>query len=388
MRNVKEKKSIFVLFGILFLDLIFSFFATNYFNRYLWILFSFGFLYFFLYYSHSYHSFHKQNYYLRRMCIVSLLYLVLYFYLGFIFGFSKSFYGHSFFTIFKNTLDLIVPIVFIEYAREKLICRNKNNRFALVFITILLMLLEIRYGTIFHSFDDKEFLFKYFSSTIVPICAWSVLYTYLCKLGSFKLPLIFRVLEKSFFILSPVFPALDWFIQGSIGLLSSIIIYLLFKYRFTKSVEKKDHRKKSLPEKVAYTITLIIALFIVTFMLGFFKYEIIAILSNSMVPTYYRGDALIYEKVSEKDLKNLEKNSIIVYKIGSQIVAHRIINVIQEDGFVFYQTMGDNNDAPDSLLVEPSQILGVYVFKIKYLGYPSVMLNDYFNREKAAVETK
>ena len=123
-------------------------------------------------------------------------------------------------------------------------------------------------------------------------------------------------------------------------------------------------------------------------MLGLFKYEPIAILSNSMHPVYNRGDAIIYEKLSDTDLKKIEKNSIILYRIDNQSVAHRVVNVIQENGSVKYQTKGDNNNAPDMDLVDPSQIQGVYVFHIKYIGYPSVWLNDLFNHQEAKVETK
>ena len=87
-------------------------------------------------------------------------------------------------------------------------------------------------------------------------------------------------------------------------------------------------------------------------------------------------------------MENIEKNSIIVYKVGSQYVAHRVVEIKKEDGNVSYRTKGDNNNAPDSKYVESEQIIGVYVRHIKYVGFPSVWLNDYFSHEEAVVETK
>lgn len=94
-----------------------------------------------------------------------------------------------------------------------------------------------------------------------------------------------------------------------------------------------------------------------------------------------------------KNLKKMNCNILkkivyIVYKVGSQYVAHRVIEIKKEDGNVSYRTKGDNNNAPDSKYVESEQIIGVYVRHIKYVGFPSVWLNDYFSHEEAVVETK
>ena len=127
---------------------------------------------------------------------------------------------------------------------------------------------------------------------------------------------------------------------------------------------------------------------LVAFMLGAFKCEPVTIVSNSMLPTYSRGDVIIYEKMSSDDLKKLEKNSIIVYRVENQMVAHRVVNVIQDNGTIKFQTKGDNNNGPDTDLVAINQVVGVYRLHLKYIGYPSVWLNDFFNDEEAVVETK
>ena len=111
----------------------------------------------------------------------------------------------------------------------------------------------------------------------------------------------------------------------------------------------------------------------VCFMLGVFQYEPIAILSNSMFPTFCRGDVVVFKKLSEAELKELKKQTTIVYTIDNQNIAHRIVDVIEENDKVFYQTKGDNNNAPD----------------MNYIGFPSIWLYEYFLNEKnAKVETK
>ena len=73
------------------------------------------------------------------------------------------------------------------------------------------------------------------------------------------------------------------------------------------------------------------------------------------------------------------KSIINVEVITFERLAHRVVNVIRQNETVKYQTKGDNNNAADMNLVETEQIQGVYVFHIKYLGFPSIWLYDYFN---------
>ena len=122
-------------------------------------------------------------------------------------------------------------------------------------------------------------------------------------------------------------------------------------------------------------------------MVGMFKYEPIVILSNSMVPTFSRADVVIYKKINEKQLQEIPNGSIIVYSINNQNIVHRVVNIIKENE-IMYQTKGDSNNVADRNLVKINQIKGIYVFHIKYIGFPSVWLYEYFNSDGAKVEIK
>lgn len=273
-------------------------------------------------------------------------------------------------------------------ARGVLVAQNKDNKPALIYITIILILIGINYNVYTELFSDKEKFFKYTCSYIFPSISLGILYTYLTHKGSYLLPLVFRLFNKLFIILLPILPNIDWFISGSIYILSPVLIYILFKYRFTK--EKPDIRKKheNLNTKISYIVTLIFAITLICFMLGVFKYEPITILTNSMASTFNRGDIVIYKKLTDDELKKIPLYSIIIYSIGDQYIAHRVVSIKKENDNVHYQTKGDNNNVSDKLLVYPNQIKGVYTFHIKYLGFPAVWLHDYFNSESAMVETK
>ena len=118
---------------------------------------------------------------------------------------------------------------------------------------------------------------------------------------------------------------------------------------------------------------------IIGFMIGIFKYEVISVISNSMSPLFESGDAVIYKKLNNDELKNISEGSIIIYSIGNKNIAHRVVNIIKDNDIILYQTKGDQNNMSDTNLVEINQIKGVYVFCIKYIGFPSVLLYEYFS---------
>ena len=70
--------------------------------------------------------------------IITLIYIALYFYIGFLFGFTKSPYSHQIISIGKNIITQIIPIISIEMTRLIFIYRNKSNKIFLVIITIVL----------------------------------------------------------------------------------------------------------------------------------------------------------------------------------------------------------------------------------------------------------
>ena len=116
-------------------------------------------------------------------------------------------------------------------------------------------------------------------------------------------------------------------------------------------------------------------------MLGIFSYQPISIMSNSMKPLYKRGDVVVFKKLDESELENIKVGQILIYNSGNKNIAHRVIDRVEKDNTVFYQTKGDNNDNPDSKLVSTDQILGIYELHVKFIGFPSIWLCEYFDLE-------
>ncbi len=330
----------------------------------------------------------RNTKYYCYILMISAAYMVINFYLGFIFGFAKSPYNHEIFAIIENGVTQLIPIIGIELTRGMIVTKNKRSSLGRIIITILLILLEINYYTLISTFVNKEAFFKYVCSTILPLIAYSSVYTYLSLKVSCMLPLMFRISWKWITLLVPILPDLNWFITGTYQILFAVVIYVLFQYQFLKQKKEIKKKKKIFFEKIQYMVTLLLATGLVCFMLGLFPYEPIALLSSSMSPTIDRGDVVIFKKLNDSALNNIPKNTILIYHMGNQNIAHRIIYVKEENGNVFYQTKGDNNNVPDRNFVQKDQILGIYTFHIKYIGFPSIWLYEFFHNENAMVETK
>lgn len=87
------------------------------------------------------------------------------------------------------------------------------------------------------------------------------------------------------------------------------------------------------------------------------------IVSGSMIPEIQIGDVVIVNETTD-----VKENDIIAFRNHSTVIVHRIIKTMDIDGEVMYQTKGDNNNIADVELVRESNIEGVYVGKIPYIG--------------------
>lgn len=332
--------------------------------------------------------FSKLNENEKTILITTLFYLIINFMSGLIFGYTSNPYSNKVIPFLTNFWQIVIVIMGIEYTRSYVINENKNNKLFVILFTIIFILLEINFSKLFSSINDREELFKYVSSTLLPLIFGNILYTYLTIKGSYKLVYIYRVIVEVTFLIVPILPNFDWFMIGIRGIIVPAIIYLVLKYTSNyKSVRTRSNgRKKQNP--LIYVPVFSIILIFVLFMAGIFIYEPIAVLSNSMNPVFYRGDVVIYSKVDNNKLKNIKKYNIIIYSKDGQAVVHRVVDKYIKDGETYFITKGDANISNDLNPVSESQVIGVYQLSIKYIGYPSVWLNQIFNYEKPNVEIK
>ncbi len=105
---------------------------------------------------------------------------------------------------------------------------------------------------------------------------------------------------------------------------------------------------------------------------------ILTVQTDSMAPTFEKGDVIIGQKLMPDDAKALQVDDIITFDAGDldgdgvrDLNSHRIIQVNKEDGsgFVSYITQGDNVQFADQNSVDSTDVICKYTgTRIKGLG--------------------
>ncbi len=385
MKKINNK--IWVVYGILivylFLLILFPpMFKANIYTKLIQQILWFG-LAFYCYYASDKESFRNRDKTgkIQIVIIFTIIYLMVYFVLGLLFGYKRSPYAHTFSAILTNIWVFIPVIFFQEYIRAVLVRFTKRNETLLVIIFLLFSLIELNYGSMGASFATRESAFKYISSTLLPTLTKNALFTYFALVCDYWPSIIFRTAVMALNILLPIFPDLDWFVTGLLELSTYVIMFISVNYMndLSKRVTVRTSRRAQRTSNPKVTIPLLVVLLIfVCFVAGFFTYRPIAIVSDSMVPKFARGDAVVVKKLSNKEKKSLKKNDIIQYSLDGRTIVHRIHKKIKdENGNITYQTKGDNNNAPDDKLVTLKQVKGKVTFVVPYAGWPSVLIYDF-----------
>lgn len=318
---------------------------------------------------------HKKNRFdiLLTIIILMILFFVTYYLSGFIVGFQKTPYDTSLKGIITNIFNFGLIVLFQEYIRKSLVNRTGKNKKLLVFITFLFIMFDVSDTLVFYEFNNFESFFKFFVIYLNPAIAKHSLLTYLTYTSDILPTLIYRLLMEMFSFIVPFVPNFNWFLMGVINIVYPFIVFS-FVYRILHRKDDIKRYKKTYKGIFFYLpITAIITMLIVL-VSGSFKYQIIAVASNSMNPIFYRGDAVVIEKCQASDVK---VNDIVVFESEGAMIIHRIIEKekLKNDTFVF-KTKGDNNKSPDPYMVTSNQIIGKYKFGVKLIGYPSVMFQD------------
>lgn len=313
----------------------------------------------------------------QSIVIIVIIYCMIYFSLGLVFGYERSPYSHEVAAIFKNLWTFISVIVFQEFTRYQLVKLSPKKIGYYALITALFIIAEIDFWNFLSNFSNNVEFFKYMSQTIVPLIVTNCLFTYLSIMSANLPATIYRCLLMLMTILLPIFPALNWLIKAMMEIVLVIIASLYVNYVDIKSsriMTRRQVKKESVVSYIPFVIALVV---LVCFISGTFKYQPIAVLSNSMLPTFARGDAVIMKKIDKKDLKKLKKGTILYYSKEGRLIVHRIVSVKHtDDGKVEATTKGDNNNANDPWVITEDDMIGTVSFMIPYIGYPSVWVNE------------
>lgn len=364
--------TIIILFFVLKLLIINKFFfVLEYFDL---VFFFLVFLFFFLFYGKPRNKNYLKKINVRYMIVLLLSYVLIIYLFGFFMGFTKSIYSFNLLTILGNIIPVGLAIFFKEYTR--FIVANKSFNHIGPYVLLTIFYISI---TIFNSYINTDFnnlfqVFNFICLTVLPTFAKEAVSSYITYNISYTPTLIYNLSFAIFPYVVPLYPDLGDYLNSILGIGFPFIIFLTMR----KWIKYKDIDNIKLTNSFIKLICMPLIIFtsiLVILISGVFSYKLIAIGSDSMNPIYYKGDAIIYKKV---DIGKIKKDDILVFEHNNQVITHRVVGIIKKGNRIYFQTKGDNNEDVDAGLISNDMVLGTVRYIVKYVGYPTIWLNEFF----------
>lgn len=324
----------------------------------------------------------KIGYMSQNLLRVVVLYLGLAFLimygLGFAIGFLRNAYSRSFITLLDNLFAPVMIILFVEGIRYVVIWANRDKKIFLVLFSLLLAFFEIMITARSVDYNSLASVFSLFATIILPVIIKNLVMSYLCYHSGYRVPLIYRLVMDTYFIIVPILPNIGEYLNSMILIALPLLIYI---HCFTL-VDERTHKVEHVFETYQFSIldipTTIVIVTLAALISGFFPHYMIGIGSSSMSPSINRGDAVIIKKINKNT--KLKVGDIIAYKEDKITIVHRIHELQTYKNKEAYLTKGDANNGADNYIVPRNHVKGVIKLRVPFIAYPTIWLSEMFKK--------
>ncbi len=324
-------------------------------------------------------GFPKDNSYFKKLGIkyaimYCFIYIILIYGLGLFTGFSRTIYSHTINKMFENMFPVLIMVTSREIIRYIICKKSEGNVKSLIFLTLTFVLYDVLLSFYYYDFNNSEQVFIFVCLEVFSIIAKQSLFTYITYKVSLIPTLILNLVLELMWYVVPIMPDLGNYITSVLGILLPYYLY----YKMNNMVKYSDKQDISNDKNKIFIppiLLMVIAIFILVSGVG--KLKMIAIASNSMNPTYYKGDAIIYSK---EEASNIVEGDILVFKSDNMIITHRVVDIIKTGNKLQFKTKGDNNESADAELVNEDNVYGKVKYVVKYIGYPTIKLLELLNK--------
>lgn len=319
------------------------------------------------------------------LTITSLIFIILYFLLGVLTGFSKNPYDTNLYGIALNFIAFGSIALATEFIRGNMIGSSRNMAVPVNSI-LLVVLLTVSELNFLINYSEPIVIFKFIATLALPLLIENIMLTYASYKGGIKGPLIYKFLIRGYIWVVPIIPDFEWILESLFDYMLPFFTLLIIYYTINSNDDKIDNKEleETDPKKWIPTISFIVVL--ILFIVGALPYVPISVVSNSMYPDIEVGDVVIIEKC---DFDEVEIGDIIRYVKDDYTVIHRVVEKYEGENITDYiVTKGDNNNSVDRDPVYETQVLGKVVFSIPKLGLPAYWVSNAINAgEDVEVET-
>ena len=308
--------------------------------------------------------------------LLAIIYLVAYYLLGLYFGYNETIHKIGISIIVNYIIPMAIIIISTEVLRKIYIIQNKRNITILAFIICVLIDLLV-YKNIYNLLGNKDILEK-ISFILATSVAYNLLYIYTAKRYDIKANIYYKLITTLYIYIIPYIPNIDMFFYSVLNIIYPYIIYQVLEYTFTKNnmiIALTDRKKRLISTGIIFMLAIILVMLISCQ----FKYGLIVVGSGSMTGVINKGDMAFIERYDSKN-EEINVGQIIVFKRDDIKIIHRVIEKIHSDEETRYITKGDVNLKKDEGYITDKDILAIYKYRISCIGYPSIWLNEIFNK--------
>ena len=316
---------------------------------------------------------YKYKQILKIVITCVLFYFVFIYVAGLFTGFAKTIYTFNFNNFIYNIIPTIIYIILMECIRTIYINKSNNNKIIIILSCIIFILYDSFSKYYLYDFKVSDELYEYIGLIVLTSIARNIFLTILCSKSNVINCVIYRIITEIYIFLVPIVPNFGPYINSVLEIALPLIIGLIL---IRPPIRILSSPKKSKYSRTLSVVITAILLLIVLLNSGFIKYQMFVIGSNSMNTYIYRGDVIIARRTNNKEIKNIKKGEILVFRYNNKIISHRVYKIIKRDNKLYFKTKGDNNDQVDDNIVKEKDIIGTVSFRIKYIGLPSIWLRE------------
>lgn len=377
-----KKSELEILYAEIFLlvILIFNIFVLKTYNDYLIpVIFAIFFLFCYLLF-----GFEKDNKKDFKNSLLIMLIFILGYYIfiyisGIFLGFLLSGYSLKINYLIINIFPIVLFQVTKEMLRYEINTKGERKKVIIILSTIVFILADIYSIKYLYNISEFKELFEMIELYLLPSITENILLTYTSIKSGYKANLTYQFLMKLPTYFLPIVPDLGDYLDVIIRLVFPCLIlwYLMRDAKVTQRSGFIKANNNNTFSKISLGITFFALLVVVYLTSGLFTYYAISIGSESMQPKLDKGDVTIVRKTS--DYKNISVGDILVYKKENRVVVHRVNSITKQNNHYIFTTKGDANNDVDGYPIYENEVIGIVKFKVKYLGYPAVWLNEFMN---------
>lgn len=310
---------------------------------------------------------------LKTVMICLLFYFILIYVGGLFTGFAKTIYSFGFTNLIYNIIPTLIYIVLMEFIRSIYINRSNNNKIIIVLSCIVFIIYDSFSKFYLYNLSVSDDLYEYIGLVILVSIARNIFLSILCSKSNVINCIIYRIITELYIFVVPIVPNFGPYINSVLEITLPLIIGLILMSPSKRILPSPNITKRG---RISSIVVVSILLLIILLNSGLIKYQMFVIGSNSMNPYIYRGDVIIARRTNSKEIKQIKKGEILVFRYDKKIVSHRVYKIITRNNKLYFRTKGDNNDQVDDNLAKESDVIGTVSFRIKYIGLPSIWLRE------------